>query len=75
MHMEARALAMDLLQLDRQDRTYKNPHFLVKIPHLKTQPFMYQWIGAVALVLAEKYNGGAYNADDMGLGKVCFTFL
>ena len=70
MHMEARELAMELLQLDPLDRAFKNPHFLITLPHLRTKPFMYQWIGAVALLIAEKFNRGAYNADDMGLGKV-----
>ena len=44
----------------------------IRIRGLKTPLFLYQGFGVSVMTEMELFKGGGFNADDMGLGKVCF---
>jgi len=45
----------------------------IHIPGLRTPLYLYQAFGVFVMFEMELFQGGGYNADDMGLGKVHCT--
>ena len=44
---------------------------VIRIRGLRTPLFPYQGFGVFVMTEMELFQGGGFNADDMGLGKVC----